>query len=48
MQDYGLGAHGFCSGSLVISTESSPNNKGYSGGEERVSDYAHWLNKPGR
>jgi hypothetical protein len=24
------------------------NNKGYSGGEERVSDYAHWLNKPGR
>ena len=22
------------------------NNKGYSGGEERVSDYAHWLNKP--
>ena len=24
-----------------------PNNKGYSGGEERVSDYAPWLNKPG-
>jgi len=24
-----------------------PNNKGYSGGEKRVSDYAHCLNKPG-
>ena len=28
--------------------ERMPNNKGYSGGEERASDYAHWLNKPGR
>jgi hypothetical protein len=25
--------------------EMRPNNKGYSGGEERVSDYAHWNNK---
>ena len=25
-----------------------PSNKGYSGGEERDSDYAPWLNKPGR
>lgn len=25
----------------------SPNNKGYSGGEERAFDYAPWLNKPG-
>lgn len=24
------------------------NNKGYSGGEERDSGYALWLNKPGR
>jgi hypothetical protein len=25
-----------------------PNNKGYSGGEERASGYAPWLNKPWR
>jgi len=26
---------------------SKSNNKGYSEGEERVFDYADWLNKPG-
>ncbi len=24
-----------------------PNNKGYSGGEGRASDYAHWLKQVG-
>jgi hypothetical protein len=33
---------------ICVHDLSPPNNKGYSGGEERVSDYAHWLNKPGR